>query len=69
MTAAAIVLDRMPAGRLRDVDLDTERRGWTPLMQHVRDGDEAAVARAIAGGADVDAALVDRLRREEYVRP
>ncbi|HEX7702796.1 MAG TPA: ankyrin repeat domain-containing protein, partial [Kofleriaceae bacterium] len=51
----AIVLARLPAGPLRDAYLDVERRGWTALMQAVQDGDEAAVARSIAEGADVDA--------------
>jgi ankyrin repeat protein len=52
---AAIVLARMPAGPLRDAYLDSDRRGWTPLMQAVVDGDDRSVAAAIAEGADVDA--------------
>jgi ankyrin repeat protein len=51
----ALVLARMAAGPLRDAYVDTEKRGWTSLMQLVRDGDEAAVARALDAGGEVDA--------------
>ena len=54
-TKTAIVLARLTDRRLREVYLDPTRRGWTPLMQAVGDGDHAAVAEAIAGSADVDA--------------
>jgi ankyrin repeat protein len=48
------VVARLSAGPLRDAYLDSERRGWTALMQHVCNRDEGAVARAIAEGADLD---------------
>ncbi len=51
----AIVRARLPRGPLRDAYLDPGRRGWTSLMQAITDGDEAAVARLLAAGADVDA--------------
>lgn len=52
----AFVLAKLAVGSpLRAAYLDVRRRGWTPLMQAVLDGDEEAVMRAIADGVDVDA--------------
>lgn len=58
----AFVLSRLAAGSpLRAAYLDERARGWTSLMQAVVDGDESAVAREIAAGADVDA-IAERAR-------
>lgn len=51
MDKTAFVLSTLPEGPLRDAFLDPGRRGWTPLMQAVVDGDEHAIAR----GGEVDA--------------
>lgn len=52
----ALVLALLPVDSpLRAAYLDVRRRGWTPLMQAIVDGDEDAAARAIAAGVDVDA--------------